>query len=119
MFHNLVQGFGLIVVQDHGEQNFFFSSHKNPFYGLFIRIICKFVGRSDPFSCCPGKEAGAEAKKGREKPLGLPLLRFRKETRGPRNGRAETAAARVGEIGTTAFFGKAKAFLPGQGTPWL
>jgi len=83
-----------------------------------MKIISKFVGRSDPFSCCPGKKAGAEAKKGREKPLGLPLLRFRKETRWPRNGRAETAEARIGKRGTTAFFGEANAFLPGQGIPW-
>jgi len=82
-----------------------------------MKIISKLVGRSDPFSCCPGKKAGAEAKKGREKPLGLPPLRFRKETRGPRNSRAETAAARIGKRGTTAFFGEAKAFLPGQGIP--
>jgi len=81
-----------------------------------IRIISKLVGRSGPFSCCPGKKAGAEAKKGREKPLGLPLLRFRKETRWQRGHRAETAEARIGKRGTTAFFGEANAFLPGQGT---
>ena len=65
--------------------------------------------------CCPGKKAGAEAKKGREKPSQFPPLRFRKETRWQRERRAETAEARIGRRGTAAFFGKANAFLPGQG----
>jgi hypothetical protein len=37
-------------------------------------IISKLVGRSDPPPCCPGKKAGAEAKKGREKPFKFPLF---------------------------------------------
>ena len=45
-----------------------------------------------------------------------PLLGFRKETRGQRGCQAETAEARLGKRGTTAFFGEANAFLPGQGT---
>ena len=73
------------------------------------------MGRSDPFSCCPGKKAGAEAKKGREKPDRAPLLRFRKETRRQRDGRAETAEARLAKRGTAAFFVEANAFLPGHG----
>jgi len=83
-----------------------------------IGIISKLVGRSEPFSCCPGKKAGAEAKKGREKPNWIPLLGFRKETRGQKVYRAETAEARLGKRGTTPFFGPAKrgTFLPGQET---
>jgi hypothetical protein len=63
--------------------------------GKEIRIISNLVGRLTPFLCCPGKKAGAEAKKGREKPFKLPLLRFRKETRWQRDNRAETAEARI------------------------
>jgi hypothetical protein len=36
-----------------------------------MRIISRLAGRSEPFSCCPGKKAGAEAKKGRGLPLQL------------------------------------------------
>ena len=85
------------------------------------KIISKLAGRSDPFSCCPGKKAGAEAKKGREKSSLFPPPCLRKETRWPRDTRAETAEARIGKRGTTAFFGPAKrgTFLPGQGTRLL
>jgi len=61
----------------------------------FLRIISNLVGRSDPLPCCPGKKAGAEDKKGREKSLKVPPLCFRKETRGQRDNRAETAEARM------------------------
>jgi hypothetical protein len=75
----------------------------------------KIVDHSDPFSCCPGKKAGAEAKKGREKSSVVLPLCPRKERRWQRDRRAETAEARIGKRGTTAFFGEANAFLPGQG----
>jgi hypothetical protein len=74
------------------------------------------MNRSGRSSCCPGKKAGAEAKKGREKPSPFSPLRFRKETRWQGDRRAETAEARLGEREITAFFGEANAFLPGQGT---
>jgi len=35
-------------------------------------IISNFSRLLNPLSCCPGKEAGAEAKKGREKPSQTP-----------------------------------------------
>jgi len=79
-------------------------------------IISNLVGRLNPFLCCPGKKAGAEAKKGWEKLSKLPFPCLRKETRWQRDNRAETAEARIWKRGTTAFFGEANAFLPGQGT---
>jgi hypothetical protein len=82
-------------------------------------ITFVLVGRSDPFSCCPGKKAGAEAKKGREKSSLFPPLCLRKETRWQKDRRAETAEARIGKRGTTGFFGEANAFLSGQGTSLL
>jgi hypothetical protein len=60
-----------------------------------IRIISDLVGRSDLVSCCPGKKAGAEDKKGREKPSKPPFPCFRKETRWQRADRAEAAEARI------------------------
>jgi len=79
----------------------------------------KFLfGRSAPSPCCPGKKTGAEAKKGREKPSWFSPLWFRKETRGQRESRAETAAARIRKGGIAAFFGEANAFLPGHGIIW-
>ena len=84
----------------------------------FVRIISNLVGHSDPSPCCPGKKAGAEDKKGRENPSQFPPLCFRKETRGERDTWAETAEARIGKKGITAFFGEANAFLPGHGAIW-
>jgi len=80
-----------------------------------LSTISTLVGHAEKFSCCPGKEAGAEVKKGREKPSKFSPLRFRKETRWPWDRRAETAEARIGKRGTSAFFGEANAFLPGHG----
>ncbi len=77
-------------------------------------IISKLVGRFDRSPRCPGKKAGAEAKKGLEKPGQFPFLPFPKEKRWPRKIRAETVEARIGKRGITAFFGEANAFLPGQ-----
>jgi len=68
--------------------------------------------------CCPVKKAGAEAKKGRENPSQFPPRRFRKEMRWQRDRRAETAEARIGKRGTTAFSGEANVFLHGQGILW-
>jgi len=34
-----------------------------------MRNLSNFVNHLDPLSCRPGKKAGAEAKKGREKPF--------------------------------------------------
>jgi len=82
------------------------------------RIISKLGDRLDPSPCCPGKKAGAEGKKGREKPSRFPCPCLHKETRGPRHHQAETAEARIGKRGTTSFFGEAHAFLPGHGTDW-
>jgi hypothetical protein len=56
----------------------------------------------------PGEKAGAEAKKGREKPSQFPPLCLRKETRWQRDHRAETAEARIEKRGIIAFFGPAK-----------
>jgi hypothetical protein len=81
-------------------------------------IISKLVGRSDPSPCCPGKKAGAEDKKGRAQLSLIPPLCFRKEGRGERDSRAETAGVRLGKRGTTAFFGEANDFLPGHGNTW-
>jgi hypothetical protein len=74
-----------------------------------------FVGRSNRLCRCPGKKAGAEAKKGREKPFQSSPLCFRKETRGEKNSRSETAEARIWKRERTAFFGEANVFLPGHG----
>ncbi|MCX5910936.1 MAG: hypothetical protein NTV04_03300 [Deltaproteobacteria bacterium] len=49
----------------------------------------------------------------------FPPLGLRKETRWPRVRRAETAEARIEKGRTTAFFGEANAFLPGQETNLL
>jgi hypothetical protein len=81
-------------------------------------IISKLVGRSDPSPCCPDKKAGAEDKKGRAQLSLIPPLCFRKEGRGKRDSRAETAGVRLGKRGTTAFFGEANDFLPGHGNTW-
>jgi hypothetical protein len=85
---------------------------------LHFGIISNLVGHSDPSPCCPGKKAGAEEKKGRENPSQFPPLCFRKETRGERDTRAETAEARIRKRGITSFFGEANAFLPGHGAIW-
>jgi hypothetical protein len=55
----------------------------------FFRIFSKLARRSDPFSCCPGRKAGVEAKK---------------------------AGARIEIRGAAGFFSEANALLPGQGT---
>ncbi|MBP1718042.1 MAG: hypothetical protein H6Q43_1480 [Deltaproteobacteria bacterium] len=78
-------------------------------------LISDLIGRSDQFPCCPGKKAGAEDKKGREKPSQFSPLCFRKERRGQRDTRAETAEARIGKRGVTTFFGEANVFCPGMG----
>jgi len=80
-----------------------------------MRIISNLVGRSDPLPCCPGKKAGAEAKKGREKPPQLPLLRFRKETRWQRDNQAETAEARIKKEEPPPFLARRMIFCPGMG----
>jgi hypothetical protein len=81
-------------------------------------IISGLIDRLDSSPCCPGKKAGAEAKKGREKPSRFSPPRFRKEMRRQRENRAETAEARLGKRGTTPFFGEANAFLTGQESIW-
>jgi hypothetical protein len=81
-----------------------------------FRVISDFVNRSSPSPRCPGKKAGAEAEKGREKPSRFSPLGFRKEKRRQRDNGAETAEARFGKRGTAAFFGEANAFWPGYGT---
>jgi hypothetical protein len=90
---------------------------RNLYFVFFWGIVSNLVGRSALSACCPGKKAGAEDKKGREKPSQVSPLCFRKETRGQRDTRAETAEVRLGKRGITAFFGPAKGgtFLPGQG----
>jgi hypothetical protein len=82
---------------------------------LHFWIISNLVDRLDKSPCCPGKKAGAEAEKGREKPSRFSPLCFRKQTRGESDTRAETAEARVWKRDVTAFFGEANAFLPGHG----
>ena len=77
-------------------------------------LTFRFVGRSNRLCRCLGKKAGAEAKKGPEKPFQSPPLFFRKETRGERNSRSETAEARLRKRESTAFFGEANVFLPGH-----
>jgi len=89
------------------------ANHENKFL-----IHLQFSWSLRPVPCCPGKKAGAEAKKGREKATQYPPLRFRKETRGERDIRAETAEARLEKRKITAFFGEANAFLLGHGTAW-
>jgi len=54
---------------------------------------------------------------GRNLSLSL-LLPFRKETRGKGIAWLETAEARIGHRGITAFFGEANTLLPGHGTAW-
>ncbi|MBP1717737.1 MAG: hypothetical protein H6Q43_1175, partial [Deltaproteobacteria bacterium] len=83
----------------------------------FYEVI-RFSWSLRPVSLLPGQKTGAEAKKGREKPTQFPPLRFRKETRGERDIRAETVEARLGKRRITAFFGEANAFLLGHGTAW-
>ncbi|MBP1713271.1 MAG: hypothetical protein H6Q42_1474 [Deltaproteobacteria bacterium] len=93
-----------------------------------MRLPCRFapgndcfsmsftiIGRSDRRLRCPGKRAGAEAKEGREKPSQFFFFYFRKEKRKQRDTRIETAEARIGQRGTTAFFSEANALLPGHG----
>src|SRR4030042_7092543 len=53
----------------------------------YFQMISNLVGRLDRPSRCPGKRAGAEAKKGREQTFPFSILfPFRKETRGERDG---------------------------------
>ena len=93
----------------------------NPFFqnSKPILQICEsslgILGRLDLSPCCPGKKAGAEVKKGREKSSRSYYPCLRKETRWLRHRCAETAEARIGKRGITAFFGEANAFLPGHG----
>jgi hypothetical protein len=83
-----------------------------------LGILSLEVSRSALSPCCPGKKAGVEAKKGREKPSWFIPLGVRKEMRRQRDNRAETAEVRIRKRGTTAFFAKVPAFLPGQGILW-
>jgi hypothetical protein len=84
--------------------------------GYCFRTISNLVRRPDRSSCFPGKKAGVEAKKGREKPSKFSVIRFHEETRWQRDNKAETAEARIWKRGTTAFFGEANDFLPGHGS---
>jgi hypothetical protein len=96
----------------------FLRPHEQTLPTLFqalIGILSNSVGGSYQPPRWPGKKSGAEGKKGREKPCQFPFLHFRKEARRQRDSRAETAEARIGKRGNTAFFGEANAFLPGQG----
>jgi hypothetical protein len=63
----------------------------------------------------PGQESRREDKKGREKPSQFSLLCFRKEMRGQRDTRAETAEARPGKEGSPPFLAKRMLFCPGMG----
>jgi hypothetical protein len=73
------------------------------------------LGRSEPFSCCPGKKAGAEAKKGWEIPAKSPLFDSAKR-RGDRGiaGRKRRKPAPGKEEPPPSFCG-ANAFLAGHG----
>ena len=81
------------------------------------RIISDLVVRSAHFSPLPGQESRSRSQKrpGANLPGSLPL-HFRKETRGKRDRRAETAEVRHRKRWITAFLGEAHDFLPGQGT---
>jgi hypothetical protein len=39
MFPDRIQSLGLIMMQDNLEQNFLFVGHRNPSFGLFIKIL--------------------------------------------------------------------------------
>src|SRR4030042_5742096 len=80
-----------------------------------IWIISNLVGRSHQPSRCPGKRAGAEDKKGRDQTLPFSFFFLSAKRRGGKGiARQRGAEARIGERGTTAFFGEANAFLPGH-----
>jgi len=82
-------------------------------------FISKLVGRSHQSSRCPGKRAGAEDKKGRDQAFPFSFLFLSAKRRGGKGiARQQGAEARIGERGTTAFFGEANALLPGHGTTW-
>src|SRR4030042_5448780 len=81
-----------------------------------MRIISNLVGRLDWPSRCPGKKAGAEAKKGREQSFPMPPLSFPQRDAGGKgwpNCKRRKPASRM--EGPLPFLARRMLFCPGMG----
>ncbi|OGQ00447.1 MAG: hypothetical protein A2Z51_10375 [Deltaproteobacteria bacterium RBG_19FT_COMBO_52_11] len=86
-----------------------------------FRIISNLVGRSHQSSLlvARAKEQTPKTKRAGIKPSHFPPYFLSAKRRGGKGvARHQGAEARIGERGTSAFFGEANAFLPGDGTTW-
>jgi len=77
-------------------------------------MLSKVVGASDRSSCCPGKKAGAEAKKGGRNLPGSPFLVSAKRRRGKGIGGMKRQEPASGKEGSPPFWVRRMLLGPGM-----
>ncbi len=78
-------------------------------------IISGLVDRLDPFPCCPGKKAGAEAKKGWELPSRFPLFVSANGNGGKGTPGRKRRKLAMGKEESPPFLARRMLFCPGMG----
>ena len=86
---------------------------------LELKDHLQFSWSITPIFSLPGQKSRRRRQKGPGSNLPISSFFLSAMRRGGKGiAKQQGAEARMGERGTTAFFGEAHAFLPGQGTTW-